>query len=148
MPKRLRARGRAGVSPVVSDIMMTAIVVISMSILLIWTASYAFFNPSKDAIRERLVFEDIWFTELPGHGKVISIYIYNYGPIDIAIDYISVEPGGRVADADYVEGRGLKLYPGGHGRVTFRFAWESGTTYYVKVFTTRGSSFEVMAVAP
>ena len=53
-----------------------------------------------------------------------------------------------VADADYVEGRGLKLYPGGHGRVTFRFAWESGMTYYVKVFTTRGSSFEVMAVAP
>ena len=148
VPRPRRPRGRSGVSPVVSDVMMTAVVVICMTILLAWTVSYVFFNPGKEAVRERLAFEDVWFTEMPGYGKVISVYLYNYGPVDITVDYVSVEPGGRVQDADYVEGKGLKLDPGGHGRITFRFDWESGKTYYIKVFSRRGSSFEVMAVAP
>ena len=149
----MRQRGprkvaRAGVSPVVSDILMTAVVVICMTALLAWTVSYVFHNPGRDAVRERLALEDVWFTELAGYGKVVSIYLYNYGPVSITVDYVSLEPGGRISDADYVEGKNLSLDPRGHGRITFKFAWESGRAYHIKVFTRRGSVFEVLAIAP
>ncbi len=133
----------------VSDALMLVVVVICMSALLAWASSYVLHNPGKEAVRERLAFEDVWFTELPGYGKVICVYLYNYGPVDVKVDYVSVEPGGVVPDANYVEGKGLTLRAGGgHGRIVFRFSWASGKAYYIKIFTERGSRFEVRAIAP
>jgi len=145
---RRLARGRAGVSPVVSDVMITAVVVICMSALLVWTVSYVR-DPAREAAMERLAFEDVWFTE-EGGQKVVKVYVRNYGPVEIVVDRVSVEPPGVIIpDADYLEGRGLRLEPsGGHGLIAFKFSWGPGEVYYIKVFTRRGSRFEVMAVAP
>ena len=142
MPRR---RAREGVTPVVSDVLLTVAVVVSMTLLLAWVYSYVMYNPSKRAVQERFVIEDVWFNTTDTGERVVGIYIYNYGKVEIRVDAVYI--GGN-RTTDYVEGWRLELYPGQHGRVIVKFNWSPGEAYTVKVITGRGSYVEAVFVAP
>ena len=145
-----RKTERLGVTPVISDVLLTVVVVIAMSVLLAWATSYVYFNPWKARVQERFIIEDAWFNTTAGGEDVLGIYIYNYGKVDIRIDAVYISPGlkGPVSSDNYVEGWHLGLRPGGAGRIIVKFDWESGRAYHIKVVTGRGTAAEVLAVAP
>ena len=142
MPLR-KSKHRAGVSPVVSDIIITAVVVIGMSILLIWTMTYTEpHSPWKDAASERIVVEDVWFN---GTGTGMGLYIYNYGDIEVKIVKIFTEPG---PTRPVWEGE-LLVAPRSAGRIDMPdFSWSPGQTYRIIVETDRANQFETLAKAP
>jgi len=135
-------RPRSGVSPMVSDLILTFVVVVAMSILLTWTLFYTQYSPWKAAIRERIVVEDVWFNAT---GTGMGLYIYNYGEVEVVIVKLFIYPG---PTSPIWEGE-LTIYPGQSGRIDVPdFSWTPGQAYKLYVETGRGNQFEVLAKAP
>jgi len=124
----------------ISDLILTFVVVMAMSALLTWVVIYTQSTPWKEAVKERLVIEDAWFNETG-----IGIYIYNYGDVDVVIKRVYITPGPPLP---VWEGEVLVR----HGRsveITISdFTWETGQAYEIRVETGRGSEFEILVKAP
>lgn len=129
----------SGVSPLVSDIILTFVVVMAMSALLTWVVYYTQ-GPWKEAVRERIIVEDVWF-----NATGLGLYIYNYGEVEVTIIRIIITPG---PTGPAWEGR-LTIYPGRSARVDVSgFSWTHGQAYEIRIETERGNVFEVLAKAP
>ena len=119
------------VSPVLSNILLIVIAVAAMSIATAATTNL------REAMGERFMIEDVWFKP----GNEIAIYIRNTGKVSLTIDsvYINRE---AVAINDF------HLEVGEHGWLNVTYAWSSGTAYYIKVVSKRGTEFADYYVAP
>jgi len=123
------------VSPVLSNILLIVIAVSAMSIAT--AATYVITTNLREAMGERFIIEDVWFKS----GNEIAIYIHNTGKVSITIDSIYINKK-TVPISD------LHLDVGGHGWLNVTYAWSSGTAYYIKVASKRGTEFADYYVAP
>jgi len=138
------------VSPMVSDVILTGVVVTSMAILLVWANWYAYSNPSKMAVKERFFVENVWFNGT----STMGIYIYNFGEVPVTISSIYIN-GTNLTDSSYVSGNSLSsnplyLRPGEGGRIDISppGGFWPGAPQRVRVVSSRGSYVEVVAVVP
>jgi len=124
----------------VSDVIMTFVVVVAMSIVLAFVLTYTQYSPWKGAVRERIVVEDVWF-----NSTGLGLYIYNYGEVEVVITKVFISPG---PTSPVWEGE-LTIYPGRSGRIDIAgFSWAPGQAYRLYIETERGNRFEVLVKAP
>ena len=135
-------RGKSGVSPMVSDVILTFVVVMAMTAVLAWVVSYTYYSPWKSAVREKIVIEDVWFNET---GTGMGIYIYNYGQVEVRVVKVFIKPG---PTSPIWEGE-LVLGPGDSGRIDVPdFSWTPGQAYEIYVETDNANQFKFLAKAP
>ncbi len=96
-------RKRHGVSSIIANTLLIAIVVATGTVLLFWTnASFdtfknelgAVMTANSEAAQERVIVEEVWFKE-NATGKYIVPYIRNYGDINLTI--VSIYLNGSMA---------------------------------------------------
>jgi len=142
------ARWRRAVSPLISDILLTGIVVVAMTLLLTWATWYAYSHPSKMAVKERFAIEHVWFNFT---GPVITeagVYIYNFGKVSITVDRVYINDV-DVTDDIVTDESKLSYAPGESGKVVIDLSdynWGEGT-YWVKVVTERGTHVQKVVTA-
>jgi hypothetical protein len=124
--KRILGDKRA-ITPVLSNLLLTAIAVTAMSIAT--TATYIITTNLREAMGERLIVEDLWFNP----SGDVSIYIRNVGETSVQVTaaYVnhtnySFTPTWFVLEVDE------------HGWLNVSCSWVSGNVYYVDIVTTRG----------
>jgi len=118
-------RNRRGISPILSNVLLMAIVVAAMSIAI--TATYVITGNLRETMGERFTIEDVWFRT----GQ-ISIYLRNTGKMPITVAAVYVD---HVSQPFVPLGLGL----GDGGWLNVTSSWSPGGTYYVEVATTRGT---------
>ena len=136
MFRREKRRGRFGVSVVISDLLMLAIIVIALTGALAFIAGYiADYQAGRgSALMERLLIEDVAVDAGKTHA---TITLYNYGRVNLKVSYIYIN-GAPVTftpfsiSVDEHKSTGWLELPGGGG---------SGT-YKIKIITERGYSVE------
>jgi hypothetical protein len=122
---RKLSRNRRGVTPVLSSLLLTVIAVAGMSIAV--TATYVITDGLHDNMGERLMVEDVWFTD----GNV-SLYVRNVGRIATKIDAVYVNQIRRPFTA-------LELEQGKHGWLHVTYGWDADSAYEIKIVTKRGT---------
>ena len=116
---------RRGITPVLSNLLLTVLAVAAMSIAV--TATYVITENLHDNMGERLVVEDVWFTS----GQV-SVYLRNVGKVSVKIAAVYVD---RVSQSF----TSLELEEGKHGWLNVTYSWSSDSAYEIKVVTRRGT---------
>ena len=116
---------KKGVTPVLSNVLLTVIAVAAMSIAA--SATYLITDNMRDIMSERIVAEDVWFT-----SEGISIYLRNTGKvaIDVSAVYVAYE---------YQQFNTLVLEVQEHGWLNITFSWEADTLYHMNLVTSRGT---------
>jgi hypothetical protein len=104
---------------------LTVIAVAGMSIAV--TATYVITDGLHDNMGERLIVEDVWFTD----GQ-ISLYIRNVGKVEITVDAVYVNRISQTVTP-------LTLEQGKHGLVNISYMWSADSAYEIKVTTRRGT---------
>ena len=124
--KRILGNKRA-ITPVLSNLLLTAIAVTAMSIAT--TATYIITTNLRETMGERLTVEDLWFNP----SGDVSIYIRNVGETSVQVT------------AAYVNHTNYSFTPtlfvlevDEHGWLNVSCSWVSGNVYYVDIVTTRG----------
>jgi len=123
------------ISPVLSNLLLIVIAVSAMSIAT--AATYVITTNLREAMGERFIIEDVWFK--PGNG--IAIYIRNTGKVSITIDAVYI-------NGKAVQINDLNLEIGEHEWLNIMYTWSSGTAYYIKIVSKRGTEFADYYVAP
>lgn len=82
-------RGKAGVSVVVSDLLMLAIIIVALTVVLGFVAGYIsnYQATSGSAIMERLLIEDVWVDKI---NNKVDITFYNYGKVSLTVNAIYI----------------------------------------------------------
>jgi hypothetical protein len=127
MVKHMRKllRNRRGITPVLSNLLLTVIAVASMSIAI--TATYVITDNLHDNMGERLIVEDVWFTT-----DQVSIYIRNVGKVSVRIAAVYID---RIPQSFTP----LELEEDKHGWLNVTYSWSSDSAYEIKVVTRRGT---------
>ena len=139
MFRREKRRGRFGVSVVISDLLMLAIIVIALTGALAFIAGYiADYQAGRgSALMERLLIEDVAVDASKTHA---NITLYNYGRVNLKVSYIYINGAPVTSTSPSLpvsisvdEHKPIEVaLPGGGG---------SGT-YKIKIITERGYSVE------
>ncbi len=116
---------RKGITPVLSNVLLMMIAVGAMSITI--TATYVITGNLRETMGERLVVEDVWFT----NGK-IAMHLLNVGKIRIKIVSVYV----NYTSQSFTP---LELDVSGHGWLNVTQSWVSNSAYYINIVTTRGT---------
>ncbi len=124
MKKRL-SNDRSAVTPVLSNVLLTVIAVVAMSIAA--SATYVITENMREIMGERIVAEDVWFT-----SNEISIYLRNTGRVGIQISSVYVDFQSQVFTP-------MTLEVDEHGWVNVTFSWEAEISYHINVVTSRGT---------
>ncbi|UCH31236.1 MAG: hypothetical protein JSV05_06975 [Candidatus Bathyarchaeota archaeon] len=127
-------KNKRGVTPVLSNVLLTVIAVAAMSLAA--SATYIITENLHQIMGERAIAEDIWFTT-----DGISIYLANIGKV--AIETSSV----------YVNSTSQPFIPilldvGEHGWLNISFSWSSNGLYYLAIITSRGTEIANYYQAP
>ena len=123
------------ISPVLSNLLLIVIAVSAMSIAT--AATYVITTNLREAMGERFIIEDVWFKP----GNEIAIYIRNTGKVSITIDAVYI-------NGKAVQINDLNLEIGEHKWLNIMYTWSSGTAYYIKIVSKRGTEFADYYVAP
>ena len=123
------------ISPVLSNLLLIIIAVSAMSIAT--TATYVITTNLREAMGERFLVEDVWFKP----GNEIGIYIRNIGKVSLTIDAVYI-------NGETVQINDLDLEIGEHKWLNLTYTWSSGTAYYIKIVSKRGTKFADYYVAP
>jgi len=148
---------RKGISTVIANLLMVAIVLTLATSLFIWaTSSFGIYQSSaglwfsgrSEAMRERFVVEEVWFTDA---GAKVNIYVRNVGDIDITIADIYVNRT-RVEAAN-IDPRLPRTIPIGQVwvfQITLSYPeeWNPGSVSEVVVATSRGNTMRGYWTAP
>ena len=86
-------QNRKGITPILSNLLLTIIAVAAMSIAT--TATYVITTNLRETMSERIIVEDLWFTP----PDRIGIYIRNIGKVNFTlncdelprVDYITIQ---------------------------------------------------------
>ncbi len=150
MGTRLFLKNRKGLSEVISNILMLALVVMLMTMLFSYTVDFARNYQMKQgsARLESLVIEDIWFRD--GPSRNITVTLYNNGELNVVIDSVYVNdtlcknvefnPSNQTVT---VKNHGTLVIKDSHA-----VDWGSGCPVRIKVVTERFYSIEGEYVAP
>jgi len=123
------------ISPVLSNLLLIVLAVSAMSMAT--AATYVITTNLREAMGERFIIEDVWFKP----GNEIAIYIRNTGKVSITIDSVYI-------DGEAVQINDLNLEIGEHEWLNITYTWSSGTAYYIKIVSKRGTEFADYYVAP
>jgi flagellin-like protein len=159
-------RNRRGVSPVISNIILVAAVIVVGFAVLAWTystsSSYttqysSAVNSDIDKLRERVAFEYIFYnnTTTP---KSLSVYIMNFGQVgkvNVTTAYVSnsswLAPPFSNIQLKFLNTTSTSyLNAGQEGYFVLSLSsitLQTGSSYTVKIVTWRGSIFESTFVA-
>lgn len=128
------SKPKRGVAPIIS-LLMLVVVIVAASIVIsavtqLWLSTQR--NEYIKTLRERVAIEDVYFW-IDGQNQLATIYLWNYGEVDIKILYCSVD------DAFYVTSPSeLTLAPGEGGSINITIPWRPDVTYKVLVKTEKG----------
>jgi hypothetical protein len=118
-------RSKRAITPVLSNVLLLVIAVAGMSIAI--TATYVITDNLHQAMGERFIIEDVWFTT----GKV-AIFLRNTGQV-------SIDFGGVYIDYVKQSFAPLRLEPLNYGWINLTYTWRANTVHYVKILTSRGT---------
>ncbi len=121
-------RGKQGVTPVLSNLLLTVIAVAAMSIAT--TATYVITTNMKEIMSERVIIEDLWFNNSTG---TLSVYLRNVGKVNIHVSAVYVNHASQNFASPFTQ------EIGGHGWFNISYVWISGSPYYVDIVTSRGT---------
>ena len=127
-------RNRRGVTPVLSNVLLTVVAVAAMSLAA--SATYVITNNMRELMGERAIVEDVWFT--PGQ---ILIYVHNTGKVALEVTSVYVNFT-RQSSAP------LALEVGQHGWLTVTYDWDANALYHISVVTKRGTKIVDYYKAP
>lgn len=117
-------KDRRAVTPVLSNVLLTVIAVAAMS--LVASATYVITDNLRLVMGERVVVEDVWFTE-----QGVSIYLRNTGKVSLKISAVYVNFTRRSFTP-------LTLRAGEHGWLNVSCSWDHAALYHINVVTGRG----------
>ncbi|MEM3640467.1 MAG: hypothetical protein QXH37_00865 [Candidatus Bathyarchaeia archaeon] len=117
---------KRGITPVLSNLLLTVVAVAAMAIAT--TATYVITTNLKENMSERLIAEDVWFSN-PGE---VNVYLHNIGKIAIRVSAVYINHTSQSFAP-------LQLEIGGHGWLNISYNWVSGNLYYIDIVTTRGT---------
>ncbi|MEM3536757.1 MAG: hypothetical protein QXF44_03160 [Candidatus Bathyarchaeia archaeon] len=117
---------KRGITPVLSNLLLTVVAVAAMAIAT--TATYVITTNLKENMSERLIAEDVWFSN-PGE---VNVYLHNIGKIAIRVSAVYINHTSQSFTP-------LQLEIGGHGWLNISYNWVSGNLYYIDIVTTRGT---------
>lgn len=121
-------RNRRAITPVLSNLLLTVVAVAVMS--LATTATYMITTDMRENMSERLIVEDVWFTN--GTGGV-SLYLRNIGKVAIHVSNVYLNH----STAFFLRPFDLEL--GRSGWLNVSEVWTSGSLYFLDVVTNRGT---------
>jgi hypothetical protein len=133
MLRRL-SRNKLGVTPVLSNVLLTVVAVAAMSLAA--SATYVITNNMHQIMGERVIAEDVWFT--PDH---ISIYLRNTGKVDVEVSTVYV-------NFTSISFTPFTLEVGEHGWLNVTYYWNADTLYHINVVTSRGTKIVDYYKAP
>jgi hypothetical protein len=121
-------RDKRGISPVLSELLLTVIAVAAMSVAT--TSTYVITSNLRENMSERFIIEDLWFNNLTGN---IDLYLRNVGKVAIQVSAVYLNQTARPFTSPF------KLEVGKHGWLNVSYSWTSGNVYYVDILTNRGT---------
>jgi hypothetical protein len=119
---------KRAITPVLSTLLLTVIAVAAMAIAT--TATYVVTTNLHDQMSERVIIEDVWFSNLTGS---INVYLRNVGKVAVAIPTVYVNNTAQFFT------RPFNLAINEHGWLNISETWEPGDLYYINMITTRGT---------
>jgi len=126
-----------GVTPVLSSLLLTVVVVAAMAIAT--TATYVITNNLRDTMSERVIIEDVWFNS---QTRTIDVYIRNIGKTAIQVKAVYV----NYTSQNFTKPFNLEI--GQHKWLSIYEVWTPGSLYHVNMVTTRGTHVEEYSTAP
>jgi hypothetical protein len=127
-------RNKLGVTPVLSNVLLTVVAVAAMS--LATSATYVITNNMHQIMGERVTVEDVWF-----NSNHISIYLRNTGKVAIEVSSVYV----NFTSYSFTP---FTLEVGGHGWLNVTYNWKADTLYHINVVTSRGTKIVDYYKAP
>ncbi len=127
-------RNKRGVTPVLSNVLLTVVAVAAMSLAA--SATYIITDNLHQIMGERIIAEDVWFTP-----NGISIYLRNTGKVAITVSSVYV----NFTSQSFTP---LTLEVGEHGWLNVSVGWEAGGLYHINVVTDRGTKIVDYYKAP
>jgi membrane-bound inhibitor of C-type lysozyme len=143
-------RGRRGISNIIGELLVLAIVVGLMTGVIVFYNGLV--NPiqqnykstaqqAEDSLKERFLIEDVnFFTQ--GSDEELNVTIFNFGDIslNIATFYIN---GAMLSTSSLISSPPSGLVGlNQSGSFVWAYSWSSGGVYQVKVVTERGTASE------
>jgi hypothetical protein len=129
-----RLGNRRGITPVLSNVLLTVIAVAAMSLAA--SATYVITNNMRELMGERVIVEDVWFNQ-----DQISVYLHNTGKVAIEVTSVYLnftsQPSTRfVLEIDQ------------HGWLNVTCNWGANAMYHINVVTSRGTKIADYYKAP
>lgn len=116
---------KRGVTPVLSNVLLTVVAVTAMSLAA--SATYVITGNLHQIMGERVIAEDVWFT-----SEGISVYLRNVGKVEVAVSSVYV----NFTSQSYTP---LNLGVEEHGWVNVTYGWTADELHHIKVVTSRGT---------
>jgi len=119
---------KRAITPVLSSLLLTVVAVAAMA--LATTATYVISTNLRETMSERLVIEDLWFSNATGN---VHVYLRNVGKVAIHISAVYVNHTSQ----PFMTPFGLEI--GKHEWLNITYVWAARSLYYVDIVTTRGT---------
>ncbi|MEA2089444.1 MAG: hypothetical protein U9O89_01610 [Thermoproteota archaeon] len=120
---------KKGITPVLSNLLLTVVAVAAMSIAA--TATYVISNNLRENMGERFIVEDVWFKT----GGEIGIYIRNTGKVSIEVASVYLNRTPQLLTQ-------VEFGVGEHGWLNITYDWNPSSVYHLNVVTKRGTRVE------
>ncbi len=122
---RQLSKNKRGVTPVLSNVLLTVVAVAAMSLAA--SATYVITDNMRQIMGERVISEDVWF-----NSEGISIYLRNTGKVAITVSSTYV----NFTSQPFTP---LTLEVGEHRWLNVTFSWNADSLYHISVVTSRGT---------
>ncbi len=121
-------RNKRAITPVLSELLLTVIVVAAMSVAT--TATYVITTNLRENMSERVIVEDLWFNQATG---TVNVYLQNVGKVDVSVSSVYINHTSQPFDMPF------HLEIDGHKWLGISYSWHSGNLYYIDIVTNRGT---------
>ena len=128
---------RRAVTPVLSSLLLTVVVVAAMSIAI--SAGYVITTNLKETMSERVLTEDVYFNPA---AHTIDVYLNNVGKVNIHVSKVYVNHTSQTFIAPF----DLEIEESGWLSIVCN--WNSGNLYYIDIVTNRGTHIASTNRAP
>ena len=118
-------KNKRGITPVMSNLLLTVIAVAAMAIAT--TATYVITGNLHDTMGERFIIEDVWFKQ----NNETAIYLRNVGKITIEIKAVYINHTSQSFTP-------FELKIGEHRWLNITYSWHSESVHHIYIFTNRG----------
>lgn len=138
MATKLRIiHNRRGITPVLSNLLLTVVAVATMAIAT--TATYMITTNLRETMSERVTIEDLWFNN---STEYITVYLHNVGKVAVHVSGVYINH----TSATFMKPFNLEI--GEHKGLDISYITTSGDLCYVNIVTTRGTDIGGYFKAP